>query len=199
MIPSTSAALRSEGHRSIVVIRNYRFDPITVVSCRAKDHPLGPPSNLFRPRRSPPQMKGSGGGAGYRPRVRKTYSDVHLSPYPPCDGPVDISRPTAKGKVFRRPGRGFPTSLSFLRMRVYAVHAFGRCKLDRRQMGRCPQRQDVLRRGSGSSIETRAGWPSGSKRHAVPLSSIWCFFARNVVAAEPSALVCVWQWSFLPR
>ena len=54
MIPSTSAALRSEGHRSIVVIRNYRFDPITAVSCRAKDHPLGPPSNLFRPRRNPP-------------------------------------------------------------------------------------------------------------------------------------------------
>ena len=76
-------------------------------------------------------MKGSGGGAGYRPRVRKTYSDVHLSPYPPCDGPVDISGPTGKGKVFRRPGRGFPTSLSFLRMRVYAVHAFGPSKLVR--------------------------------------------------------------------
>jgi hypothetical protein len=29
------------------------FDPITAVSCRAKDHPLSPPSNLFRPRRNP--------------------------------------------------------------------------------------------------------------------------------------------------
>src|SRR5271165_2276472 len=51
--PSTSTALRGEGHRSIVVVGNYRFDPITAVSCRAKDRPLGPPSNLFRPRRNP--------------------------------------------------------------------------------------------------------------------------------------------------
>ena len=53
MNPSTFTALRGEGHRSIVVIRNYRVDPITAVSCRAKDRPLGPPSNLFRPRRNP--------------------------------------------------------------------------------------------------------------------------------------------------
>ena len=50
--PSTNAALRGEGHRSIVVVGNYKVDPITAVSCRAKDRPLGPPSNLFRPRRS---------------------------------------------------------------------------------------------------------------------------------------------------
>ena len=74
---------------------------MTVVSCRAKDHPLSPPSNLFRPRRSPPKTKGSGGGAGYRPRVRKTYSDVRLSPYPPCDGAANIGCRTAKGKLFR--------------------------------------------------------------------------------------------------
>jgi len=54
LISSTSAALRGEGHRGIVVISNYRFDPITAVSCRAKEHPLHPPSNLFRPRHSPP-------------------------------------------------------------------------------------------------------------------------------------------------
>ena len=79
--PSAIAALRSESHRSIVVIRNYRVDPITAVSCRAKDRPLSPPSNLFRPRQNPLRWKaGLGGGAGYRPRVRKTYCDANLSP-----------------------------------------------------------------------------------------------------------------------
>jgi len=29
---------------------------------------------------------GWGGGAGYRPRVRKAYSDNHLLPYPPDGG-----------------------------------------------------------------------------------------------------------------
>ena len=110
---------------------------MTVVSCRAKDHPLSPPSNLFRPRRSPPKMKGSGGGAGYRPRVRKTYSDVHLSPYPPCDGAADIRHATGKGKVFRRPGRGFPACLSFLRMRVRRSRRLPRQAGERR--GRPPR------------------------------------------------------------
>src|SRR5208283_4469988 len=53
LISSTSAALRGEGHRSIVVVGNYKVDPITAVSCRAKDRPLCPPSNLFRPRPNP--------------------------------------------------------------------------------------------------------------------------------------------------
>ena len=111
-LPSTITALRSEGHRSIVVISNYKVDPMTVVSCRAKDHPLSPPSNLFRPRRSPPKNEGLGWRRRYRPRVRKTYSGVHLSPYPPCDGPADISRLTGKGKVFR--GRWPGLSRQFL-------------------------------------------------------------------------------------
>src|SRR5271168_1437166 len=80
--------------------------------------PFESPVEPISPPPEPSKMKGSGGGAGYRPRVRKTYSDVHLSPYPPCDGAVDIRHATGKGKVFRRPGRGFPTSLSFLRMRA---------------------------------------------------------------------------------
>jgi len=73
--PSTITALRSEGHRSIVVIRNYRFDPITAVSCRAKEHPFNPPSNLFRPRRNPR----SSSGLGWRRRV-------------PPPGPKDLFR-----------------------------------------------------------------------------------------------------------
>ncbi len=53
------------------------FGPMTAEPCRAKDHPLHSPSNLFRPRRSPPLLKaGFGGGAGYRPRVRKAYFDA---------------------------------------------------------------------------------------------------------------------------
>ena len=57
LISSTSTALRGEGHRGIVVISNYRFDPITAVSCRAKDHPLHPSSNLFRPRQNLPPRR----------------------------------------------------------------------------------------------------------------------------------------------
>src|ERR1700723_2503233 len=57
LISSTSTALRGEGHRGIVVISNYRFDPITAVSCRAKEHPLHPSSNLFRPRQKPRRVQ----------------------------------------------------------------------------------------------------------------------------------------------
>jgi hypothetical protein len=49
-----------------------------------------PSSILFRPRRSPAALRlqvflllapqGWGGGAGYRPRVRKAYYEVRLSP-----------------------------------------------------------------------------------------------------------------------
>jgi len=47
--PSTCTALRSDGHRSIVVIGNYKFDPITAVSCRAKEQPLHPRRSYFAP------------------------------------------------------------------------------------------------------------------------------------------------------
>ena len=42
-------ALRGLSHRSIVVVGNYRFDPITAVSCRAKDLPLRPRRSCFAP------------------------------------------------------------------------------------------------------------------------------------------------------
>jgi hypothetical protein len=67
---------------------------MTAEPCRAKDHPLHSPSNLFRPRRSPPLLKaGFGGGAGYRPRVRRAYFDAvyrhsrteRQTEYKPCD------------------------------------------------------------------------------------------------------------------
>ena len=71
MNPSTSAALRSEGHRSIVVIRNYRFDPITAVSCRAKKHALRPRQSYFAPAPSraalcfaPPRVEAPGTAPG---------------------------------------------------------------------------------------------------------------------------------------
>ena len=53
LIPSTITALRGEGHRSIVVVGNYKFGPMTAEPCRAKDSPLHSPSNLFRPRQNP--------------------------------------------------------------------------------------------------------------------------------------------------
>jgi membrane protease YdiL (CAAX protease family) len=52
---------------------------MTAEPCRAKDSPLHSPSNLFRPRRNPPSWAGTtdfGGGAGYRPRVRRAYFDA---------------------------------------------------------------------------------------------------------------------------
>ncbi len=45
--------------------------PITVVAHRDKANPFRRPSILFRPRIPP--TKGSGGAAGYRPRVRSAY------------------------------------------------------------------------------------------------------------------------------
>src|SRR3984893_14201172 len=49
----TITALRGNSHRSIVVVSNYNFGPMTAEPCRAKDRPLHSPSNLFRPRRNP--------------------------------------------------------------------------------------------------------------------------------------------------
>jgi hypothetical protein len=78
----TITALRGNSHRSIVVISNYKFGPMTAEPCRAKDHPLHSPSNLFRPLQNPPLPRdrafrtGLGGGAGYRPRVRRAYFDA---------------------------------------------------------------------------------------------------------------------------
>src|SRR5712671_2574415 len=86
-----SNRLRGLSNRSIVVVRNYEGGPITAEPCRAKTRPLRPSSNLFRPRPNPAHILagislGSGGGAGYCPRVRKVYYDGHLSPYPACAG-----------------------------------------------------------------------------------------------------------------
>ena len=48
------------------------IEPITVVSHRAKAYPFRRPSILFQPHLSPNEG-GSGGAAGYRPRVRSVY------------------------------------------------------------------------------------------------------------------------------
>src|SRR5262249_11165452 len=42
-------ALRGQGHRSIVVVGNYEFGPISVVPCRAKARPLRPRRSYFAP------------------------------------------------------------------------------------------------------------------------------------------------------
>src|SRR5579859_4467359 len=51
LISVTRTALRGEGHRSIVVVGNYRFGPITAEPCRAKAHPLRPRRSYFAPAR----------------------------------------------------------------------------------------------------------------------------------------------------
>jgi hypothetical protein len=43
------AALRGQGHRSIVVVCNYEFGPITAEPCRAKVRPLRPRRSCFAP------------------------------------------------------------------------------------------------------------------------------------------------------
>ena len=48
------------------------IEPITVVSHRAKAYPFRRPSILFQPHLSSNEG-GSGGAAGYRPRVRSVY------------------------------------------------------------------------------------------------------------------------------
>ena len=69
-----------------------------------KSRSFTPSSILFRPRRSPLSdaidawETGWGGGAGYRPRVRKAYSDNHLSPYPSEDGTLNIEKARPRGK-----------------------------------------------------------------------------------------------------
>src|SRR5215467_2975294 len=42
-------ALRGLGHRSIVVVGNYEFGPITAEPCRAKARPLRPRRSYFDP------------------------------------------------------------------------------------------------------------------------------------------------------
>src|SRR5271157_1258117 len=44
-----SDCLRSQSNRSIVVVRNYEFGPITAEPCRAKDRPLRPRRSYFDP------------------------------------------------------------------------------------------------------------------------------------------------------
>jgi len=68
--PSYDAALRSGAHRSIVVIGNYRFDPITAVSCRAKEHLLHPRRSCFAPAATRPCCSALRcGGLWWRRRV----------------------------------------------------------------------------------------------------------------------------------
>ncbi len=85
LIPSTITALRGEGHRSIVVVGNYKVDPITAVSCRAKDRPFGPPSNLFRPRRSAPPSRAWVEAPGTAPGSERLIPTPIYRHSGPCD------------------------------------------------------------------------------------------------------------------
>src|SRR3974390_931481 len=90
-----SDCLRSQSNRSIVVVGNYEFGPITPEPCRAKVCPLRPRRSYFAPAGAAPQSNltvgispaaaeprtssDTGGGAGYCPRVRWVYYDIRLS------------------------------------------------------------------------------------------------------------------------
>ncbi len=79
----TITALRGNGHRSIVVISNYKFRPDDGGTMPGKRpsftlpvEPISPPP---KPAAAPwiaPSATGLGGGAGYRPRVRRAYFDA---------------------------------------------------------------------------------------------------------------------------
>jgi hypothetical protein len=84
--------LSSECHNRVVVIGNCKIDPITVVSCRAKIASLATRRSCFAPIKSTHLKSQSelvvicvfGGGAGYRPRVRKVITNdvYHHSWFP---------------------------------------------------------------------------------------------------------------------
>jgi len=89
-------ALRGLSNRSIVVIRNYEFGPITAEPCRAKARPLRPRRSCFAPAKaqSKPQSKLLGvawaqveapGTAPGSERFITTaiYRHIRLAPAPP--------------------------------------------------------------------------------------------------------------------
>ncbi|CAA7612677.1 conserved hypothetical protein [Magnetospirillum sp. UT-4] len=71
--PRTALTDYAAAARATLSLALVRFSPITVVPCRAQTMSLLPASILFRPH-SPAVIPEFGGGAGYRPRVRKAYS-----------------------------------------------------------------------------------------------------------------------------
>src|SRR5215471_21100824 len=59
------AASRGLSNRSIVVVGNYEFGPITSEPSRAKARPLRPRRSYFAPAEARLPVPGLGGGAGY--------------------------------------------------------------------------------------------------------------------------------------
>jgi hypothetical protein len=80
----TITALRGNGHRSIVVISNYKFRPDDGGTMPGKGSSFTLPVEPISPPPKPaaaaswiaPSATGLGGGAGYRPRVRRAYFDT---------------------------------------------------------------------------------------------------------------------------
>jgi hypothetical protein len=71
VLPETALAyLGSEGH--FVIVGTCTIGPITADTIPSERTAFTRPSILFRPRRSA-LFERSGGGAGYRPRVRSAY------------------------------------------------------------------------------------------------------------------------------
>ena len=79
----TITALRGNSHRSIVVICNYKVRPDDGGTMPGKRSSFTPPVEPISPPPKPaaaapiaPSVTGLGGGAGYRPRVRRAYFDA---------------------------------------------------------------------------------------------------------------------------
>ena len=116
LVFDTSNCLRSQSHRSTVVVGNCTFAPITVVAHRAKAGPFGRSSILFRPHPPPTQGK-SGGVAGYRPRVRSAYygcvyrhspgEPERVEYRPPCGPPQAAATAYENARAFTRARGGF--------------------------------------------------------------------------------------------
>ena len=154
---SASAALRSEGHRSIVVVGNYRFDPITAVSCRAKEHPLQSPVEPISPPPKPAAIKLS--GLGWRRRVPPPGpKDLFRCPFIAiaalADGKANISELSPLGKGSEKAPRRLPLVSGFRR---------------RHGDGKLPQAGRAFARPSGKPTSSVVlGWPAERRRRATP-------------------------------
>ena len=86
-----------------MLLATVHFGPITVVPHRDKANPFRRSSILFRPH--DPPIRGFGGVAGYRPRVRSDYYErvyVHRPGLPPDK--TNIGRAKPYRKMAWRPG-----------------------------------------------------------------------------------------------
>ena len=105
----TITALRGNSHRSIVVISNYKFRPDDGGTMPGKRPSFTLPVEPISPPPEPataapwiaPSVTGFGGGAGYRPRVRRAYFDA-VYRHSRARRRIEYSTPARFSKATRR-------------------------------------------------------------------------------------------------